>query len=208
MRVGAATMFFYVYLFLLLPLLAASLQPTETPPLLDSPVYSMATKNEDGTTNMNIVTYATPVSVRPARLWSLGLYKETKSYKNFVRTRSCVLQLLTEDDHTLLVRLLGGTSGKDVDKRAECLKLGCEWVQLNDNDNTLVLPNCVSYLKLSAIGELVDAGSHAVAICQVEEMLVEESSVDGTTSCSKKTHLSTAQLRELGIITEQGRVAD
>ena len=202
---------FFLAICLFAHLLGASLVPTETPPLLDSPTYSMATRNEDGSTNMNILTYATPVSVRPVRVWALGLYKATLSYTNFMRTRSCILQILTED-HIPLVKLLGGTSGRDVDKQNECAKLlqGASWIDANsqlvtDAGVEKVLPNCASYLKLSAIGEIVDAGSHAVAICRVDEMLV---AAPINKVRPKKQHLSTGKLRRLGIITEQGRVAE
>lgn len=178
----------------------AALQTTSVPPLIDVPTYSMATLNEDGSTNMNILTYATPVSVRPDRVWSLGLYKETLSYRNFVRTKSCVLQLLTEE-HVPLIKLLGGSSGKDVDKRAECATLGVNWMSDDATDPEL-LPGCASYLRLSAMHDIVDTGSHAVALCRVDEMLVTSEEEN----C--KQYLSTARLRELGIITEQGRVAD
>jgi flavin reductase (DIM6/NTAB) family NADH-FMN oxidoreductase RutF len=191
-------MSFFLQLCLLAALFvaAAALQATSTPPLVDVPTYCMATLNEDGSTNMNILTYATPVSVKPHRVWSLGLYKETLSYTNFIRTRSCILQLLTKD-HIPLIKLLGGTSGRTVDKHAECAKLGFEWTE---NGRLQVLPGCAYYLKMSAMGEIVDAGSHAGAMCRVDEMLV---STD-----EKQAYLSTAKLRELGIITEQGRVAE
>jgi flavin reductase (DIM6/NTAB) family NADH-FMN oxidoreductase RutF len=178
----------------------AALQATSTPPLIDVPTYSVATLNEDGSTNMNILTYATPVSARPDRVWSLGLYKETLSYQNFVRNKSCVLQLLTEE-HAPLIKLLGGTSGRDVDKRAECAKMGVKWMQDGSDADPEILPDCASYLKLSAMNDVIDCGSHAVALCRVDEMLV-------TGEDSSKLNLSTARLRELGIITEQGRVAD
>jgi flavin reductase (DIM6/NTAB) family NADH-FMN oxidoreductase RutF len=188
-------------LFVLLSLsnVVAALHPTDTPPLLDSPVFSLATKNADGSTNMNILTYATPVSVRPVRVWALGLFKETLSCDNFIRNRSCVLQLLT-DEHIPLVKLLGGASGRDVDKLTECAALGCKWIDLEKDFQ--VLPNCASYLKLVAVGDIVDAGSHCVAICQVESMF------ETTITTTKDQHLSTAKLRKLGIITEQGRVAE
>lgn len=175
---------------------------TTVPPLLDVPTYSMSTLNEDGTTNMNILTYATPVSVRPDRVWSLGLYKETLSFQNFQRTRSCVLQLLTEK-HIPLVKLLGGTSGREVNKQEECEKLGAGWGDLptGDKEAPLVLPDCTYYLKLSAVGELVDCGSHSVAICRVDEMLVSNDE-------ARTEYVSTARLRDLGIITEQGRAAE
>lgn len=42
---------------------------------LSVPVFSLATVNEDGSTNMNIVTYASPVGIEPERLWMVSLYK-------------------------------------------------------------------------------------------------------------------------------------
>lgn len=177
---------------------------TEIPPLLDVPTYSMATTNEDGTTNMNILTYATPVSVRPDRVWAIGLYKDTLSYENFCRERSCILQLL-KDDHIPLVKLLGGSSGSLVDKRQGCEALGFVWAILSKNEveegcSPLTLPKCAYYLKLSAVGEMIDCGSHKVAICKTDNMFVSDED-------TKTDYLSTARLRELGIITEQGRIA-
>jgi len=218
---------FWIFFFLMLPIIIASslsLQSTDTPPLLDSPVFSLATQNlanddkddpRDGTTappatirstNMNILTYATPVSVRPKRVWSIGLFKDTLSYENFARERQGILQLLSYDHHVPVVRLLGGRSGRDVDKQRACADLGCAWIDL-DGEDFAVLPHCVSYVKLSLMGELIDAGSHAVAACQVERMY-EECTITESTTNKSQHHLSTAKLRELGIITEQGRIAD
>lgn len=42
---------------------------------LNMPVFSLATINEDGSTNMNIVTYASPAGIEPERLWMISLYK-------------------------------------------------------------------------------------------------------------------------------------
>lgn len=42
---------------------------------LSVPVFSLATVNEDGSTNMNIVTYASPVGIEPERLWMVSLFK-------------------------------------------------------------------------------------------------------------------------------------
>ena len=191
-------------------LLAHAFHSTEVPPLVDVPVWSMATLNEDGSTNANILTYATPVSIRPHRLYSLGLFKQTKSYENFCRERKCILQLLTAE-HIPLVRLLGGQSGNEIDKEAECANLSpnlsLQNIDNNDDDKSTpkVLPSCSYYLKLSAVGDIIDGGdSHDIAICKVDEMLI---SGDGGLASSEE-YLSTAKLREMGIITEQGRVAE
>jgi flavin reductase (DIM6/NTAB) family NADH-FMN oxidoreductase RutF len=204
-----------LFLSLILTVRCDSLQSTTTttsPPLIDVPTYSMATVNEDGTTNMNILTYATPVSTRPDRVWSLGLYKGTLTEQNFVKTRTCILQLLTEQ-HTSIVKTFGGSSGRDVNKEQVCADLGLSWQELpQDDEKTLastatcggmkVLPGCAYYLKLTAVGDFVDAGSHLIApYCKVEQMWVSDDE-------KKHDYVSTARLRALGIITEQGRVAE
>jgi flavin reductase (DIM6/NTAB) family NADH-FMN oxidoreductase RutF len=181
----------------------ALLQPTSNPPLLDVPTYSLATLNEDGSTNMNILTYATPVSILPDRVWSIGLFRDTLSEENLRRTGVCVLQLLT-DRHANAISLLGGTSGRDVDKKVECEKLGHVWEDLDEQFQ--VLPGCASYLKMTVKGGVVDAGSHyIVPFCEVTKMYSDNGDQDGN---ENQKHLSTGKLREWGIITEKGRVAE
>lgn len=181
---------------------AVALQPTTTPPLLDVPTYSLATLNKDGTTNMNILTYATPVSVQPNRVWSLGIYRETLTEENLLRKPFGVLQLLT-DKHIELVSILGGNSGRDMDKKEACERLGFEWVESGNFDGIQVLPGCASYLHMTIQGGLLDAGSHLIIpYCQVEAMFTGENAVE------TRNHLKTGKLRDLGIITDQGRVAN
>jgi flavin reductase (DIM6/NTAB) family NADH-FMN oxidoreductase RutF len=208
-------------LFILIPSksstgLEQQIRATSTPPLLDVPTYSLATLNEDGSTNMNIVTYATPVSITPIRVWSMGLFKDTLSDVNLRRTGVCVLQLLSEE-HAKLVAVLGGMSGRAVDKCSECEKLGFKWQPLDDGDvhdgsdgdhSFQVLPGCISYLKMKIQGGVVDAGSHfIVPFCQVTAMYTTNDECDGDNTNSKR-HLSTAKLREWGITTYQGRVSE
>lgn len=197
-------------------IIADAFELTTTPPLLNVPTYSLATlgrteEDEDGlktTTNMNIVTYATPISITPNRLWAIGLFKGTLSHTNFISSRCGVLQLLTEK-HTPLVKLLGGTSGNDINKQVECEKLGFTWTELVDGDNDdneqkypLVLPCCLHYICLEQYGDsIIDGGNHDIVICKVKSMYT-------TADVDDNIQLSTAKLREMGIITEQGRVAE
>jgi len=169
---------------------------------MDVPTFSLATVGEDGTTNMNIVTYASPVSIQPERLWSIGLVKSSLSHSNFSLQRDGILQLL-RPQHASLVKLLGGLSGRDVDKQSDCRNLGFKWQSLDENDCTLplILPDCAHYLKIQCV-EVVDGGSHDVFICKVDGMWDTEGSKDDDDS-----YLSTRRLRQLGIITEQGRVS-
>eukprot|EP00429_Kryptoperidinium_foliaceum_P010547 CAMPEP_0176002050 /NCGR_PEP_ID=MMETSP0120_2-20121206/445_1 /TAXON_ID=160619 /ORGANISM="Kryptoperidinium foliaceum, Strain CCMP 1326" /LENGTH=192 /DNA_ID=CAMNT_0017334623 /DNA_START=165 /DNA_END=740 /DNA_ORIENTATION=+ len=170
----------------------ALLEQTSTPPLLSTPTYSLATFNKDGTTNMNICTYASPVSITPHRIWCLGLYQETLTEENIQRSPFGVLQLLTED-HADLVSVLGGTSGRDIDKKEACARLGFEWERNDDMEGIELLPGCSSYLYLQIQGGLVDAGSHLIApYCRILSMWRDPK---GTSP-----QLSTGRLRELGII--------
>ena len=193
------TQYFFFYLDV-----GLCLQPTSDPPLIDVPTYSLATKDISGKTGMNILTYATPISIRPDRIWSLGLFKGTVTHENFAKTGKGVLQLLSTD-HAKLVRLLGGKSGKDIDKKAECEKLGMPWHSI-DEELPELLPGCCHYLRLTRVGDLVDCGSHELAICRVESMFV--SIHDNEDDSSEREKLQTSTLRDLGIITKAGRVAE
>ncbi|GFH57490.1 hypothetical protein CTEN210_13966 [Chaetoceros tenuissimus] len=167
-----------------------SLQITSVPPLIDVPTYSLATLDGQGKTCMNILTYATPVSVRPDRVWSIGIFKGTQTHENFSKSKRGILQLLAPRQ-SKVVRLLGGSSGKDVDKCEECKKLGFPWIILDgeevegEEEMPLVLPDCVYYLELTLIGD--------------------EANED---EIQQVPYLNTASLREMGIITSAGRVAD
>lgn len=182
-----------------------SLQITSVPPLIDVPTYSLATLDDQGKTCMNILTYATPVSVRPDRVWSIGIFKGTQTHENFSKSKTGILQLLAPR-HSKVVRLLGGSSGKEVDKCEECKKLGFPWIILDGEEKMpLILPDCVYYLELTLIGDLIDCGSHDVALCKVNSMLIDEINED---EIQQIPYLNTASLREMGLITSAGRVAE
>lgn len=191
-------------IFITLQYHAFGLQVTSNPPLLNVPTYSLVTRDEGGNTGMNIITYATPVSMRPDRVWSISLYKGTATHDNFSKTGSGILQLLAPC-HAEAVTILGGLSSRDTDKRGECEKIGISWIESGISDYPEVLPDCIYYLKIKQIGEMIDCGSHDVAICGVESMFVP----DGVDEEKGKSdvYLNTRLLREKGIITEQGRVA-
>ncbi len=94
---------------LLLPVPGAVvLKRLEAPPVLTSPVFSLATLDASGATNMNLLTYVSPVGIRPDRLWTISLFRKTASAENFVARRTGVLQQLTHA-HAPLTYALGGT---------------------------------------------------------------------------------------------------
>lgn len=192
---------------------SSSLQPTLDPPLLNVPTYSLATCDEDGQTGMNILTYASPISIRPDRIWSLGLYKGTWTHEQFANTGTGVLQLLAMPQHAKIVRLLGGSSTREVNKQEKSAALGLPWIPFSDQDENdsspiQVLPGCIHYLKVRLVGDLIDCGSHDLAMCKVESMFVATSDNDDDNGEGGKDVMMTSQLREMGIITAQGRVAE
>ena len=130
----------------------ATSTPIPPPPSVSVPVYSLATTFNDPSDeslhmrpSMNIVTYATPVSVNP-RLYMVSLYHGTMTRDAFQNNRYAVLQLLDQSQADL-VPILGKRSGYEYkhnlqqgrgqgqgqgqgySKEEECRKAGHAWVQ-------------------------------------------------------------------------------
>jgi len=137
---------------------------------------------------MNIVTFATPVSVQP-KLWAVSLYHGTKTKDTFLQCKQGVLQLLSQD-HKHLVPVLGKHTGYDTSysKQDECTRLGYAWIcrggssldasnipkdgQPADTEiqsASQVLPQCPLYIQLKLESVMEDAGDHVVAICSVSK---------------------------------------
>ena len=194
---------------------AATLVPMEAAPVLTSPVFSLATA-VDGKTNMNMLTYATPVGIRPQRLWAISLFRKTATHAAWSAGGGRgVLQQLAEQ-HAVLTHVLGATSGADADKEAACEACGFGWSEsAGDGGDERLLPGCVAYLRLVQQGELIDAGEHDVAICAVEGMYSAAAGSRGgggvvvvTGDEPEPEPLSTALLRERGLISTVGRATD
>ncbi len=106
----------------------AGIPDPDAPPftLLSTPVYSLSTRGADGgAQTLNIITYASPIALRPQRKYALGLYIESLTWQNVRETGRAVLQIL-QQCHSPLVPLLGKRSGRDVDKLKEVKELGFE----------------------------------------------------------------------------------
>ena len=178
---------------------ATALTALDAPLPLNSPVFSVATCDATGATNMNILTFASPVGVRPERRWAISLWRKTRTHALWSAQRSGVLQQLSAA-HAPLTYALGGRSGADTDKAAACQALGFDWREGPPGGNERVLPGCVAYYRLRQEGDLINAGEHDVAICVVEGMWTA-----GGDGAAPPTALSTQALREQGLITNAGR---
>ena len=181
---------------------------------LDVPVFSLATINEDGTTNMNIVTYATQVGIKPKPVYAISLYKGTVTYENFIRTRKGALQLLPASAFNT-VSLLGKQSGRDVDK----MKLLKELTQLcrirltevgqeNENDEIFVIQDSPMILIAEYSSheyQPLDVGDHQVFLCDIVRSISVTNenmgnTIDETGQQPSLPYLTTQVLRSMNII--------
>ncbi|KIZ02069.1 hypothetical protein MNEG_5894 [Monoraphidium neglectum] len=129
---------------------------TDAPPFthLSTPVYSLSSCGAGGAgRTMNIVTYASPIAIKPARKYVVGLYVETLSWRNIL-----------QQSHSPLLQLLGKSSGRDVDKEAEARRLGFKVV---DAFGLPVLEDCAGAMELRLAGDFIPCGDHEVAIFDV-----------------------------------------
>ena len=181
------------------------------PMKLDVPVWSLSTLNADSTTNMNIVTYATQVGIKPHPVYAISLYKGTVSHSNFIRNGWGALQLLPSSA-SCSVPLLGKQSGRDVNKM-KCLEelgvplstlgigrempVGRESLQII-RDSPMIL---IAEYRSSEYAAM-DVGDHEVMLCEIVDSRGASSSdtdrQDSTTS--EVPYLTTQLLRSMNII--------
>ncbi|CAM9810049.1 unnamed protein product [Ascophyllum nodosum] len=174
-----------------------------SPPVLSVPVFSLATVNGDGSTNMNVVTYASPVGIEPERLWMVSLYKTTVSHENFFREGWGVLQHL-QRCHASLVPILGKASSRDTVKSGRCARQGFPWERhakevVSAPRSVAILPGCTAYLTLRLVSDQ-PAGDHDAAICRVVGMAGLERGQE-ISMCPETETLETRHLREAGLIS-------
>ncbi|CAM9269365.1 unnamed protein product [Hapterophycus canaliculatus] len=172
------------------------------PPALSVPVFSLATLNEDGSTNMNIVTYASPVGIEPERLWMVSLFKSTLTYENFVREGWGVLQLLRRK-HAPLVPILGQSGGRETDKSGRCTSEAFPWVYpscevLSVPRSIAIAPGCASYLTLHMASKQ-PAGDHDAVICRIGSVAGPTEDEQSAKDPESET-LESRHLRQAGII--------
>ncbi len=130
--------------------------------IIDTPVYSLLTYNENGTINMNICTYVTPISMQP-KMYTIGVYINTKTLQNLQRGSKAILQLLSIQNLPL-VRLLGKQSGNKINKQASLVKKNA----LINWEGNMVLKNASAYLKVELLQNNL-TGDHWSYLYQVSQ---------------------------------------
>ena len=106
-------------------------------------------------------------------------------------------------------------SGRDVDKAEECATAGFPWalgaISHTCGTDIAVLPGCAAYYRVRVSDNMPSfgAGDHEAVIVELVEVLVENEEVDangdGTTGADCQLPMSTAYLREIGLVTAVGR---
>jgi flavin reductase (DIM6/NTAB) family NADH-FMN oxidoreductase RutF len=126
---------------------------------VDLPVYSISSKGADFD-NMNIITYASAVSMKPKR-FICAIYKNTKTLENVRLNGTFVLQILSDTQYAL-VRLLGKQSGNKINKIEKLSKrnLLSDWKGFN------VLKEALAVMEMKVIYEM-DGGDHVCFLCDV-----------------------------------------
>lgn len=117
--------------------------------LSDVTIYSLASYHAEQEVNMNICTYVTPISMTP-KLYSIAVYRNTKTLENCSKTQKIVLQILAKNQ-IQFVNTLGKKSGLNYNKMTYLNKKQA----LTIWENQLVLKDCAAYILLDKI-EVID----------------------------------------------------
>lgn len=125
---------------------------------VDQPVYSIASA-ADGSINMNICSYATPVSMQPKR-YIVAIYKGTKTLELVHVQQEFLLQILEQSQYKL-VNLLGKKSGKKLDKVKRIKE------PIAYHNAFPYLENALAYLHLH-VRTWLDGGDHWCVLCDVK----------------------------------------
>lgn len=114
--------------------------------------------------SLNITTYTGPVAIKPERMFMLGLYVGTMSWRNVRQTRKAVLQILTKDLVTpQLFDVLGRKSSRNTNK-LPILKEGWKMI---DWKGFSVFEGCYGVMLLEVVGDFTACGDHEVVLCKV-----------------------------------------
>ena len=126
---------------------------------VDLPVYSISSKGNE-CDNMNIITYASAVSMKPKR-FICAVYKNTKTLENVRLNRTFVLQILSDTQYAM-VRLLGKQTGNKINKieRLSKRNLLSEW------NGFSILKDALAIMEMKIINE-IDGGDHVCFLCDV-----------------------------------------
>ena len=124
--------------------------------IINPPIYSLATHDQNNKLNMNICSYVSPVSLKP-KLYLIAIEFTSKTYQNLKTNSSAVLQLLCQS-HLDIIRKLGKSSGHNIDKE---MYLNSKKMLEKWRGNTVLKDVCAS-IELKKTNEININGDHAI----------------------------------------------
>ena len=124
--------------------------------IVNPPIYSLVTYDENLNLNMNICSYVSAVSLKP-KLYMIAIDYSTKTYENLRQNSVVVLQLLSKS-HLKIIRKLGKSSGHSFDKAnyLRSKKMLQAWRK------NFVLKDLCALIELKKRGEINIEGDHAI----------------------------------------------
>ncbi len=155
---------------------------------VESQVYSLSSVDENGKVNMNIVTYATPITMSP-KMYVIAIYRETQTHKNIFgnkKQKYFLLQALCEAQMSL-IRVLGKKSGIKYDKVKFLEKQSLDIFKVNiekddykkEGDKNIKIKSTeLKYLKESAfvllckIEKYIEVDDHDLVIVKIEKTIL------------------------------------
>ena len=153
-------------------------------------IYSLSTLDAQGQINMNIVSYATPATLKP-KSYVIAVYRGTKTHQNLFGAgahKHFLLQGLSmgQIKH---VRTLGQKSWLKYDKPKYLAKQDLQYYNYNGNDYGF-LTDC-AFVLLCKLTRSIEYGDHDLITTEVQKIVVDN---------NRAKLLTTDALIEAGLI--------
>lgn len=138
-------------------------------------IYSLSTLDAQGQINMNIVSYATPATLKP-KSYVIAVYRGTKTHQNLFDTgahKHFLLQGLSmgQIKH---VRSLGQKSGLKYDKPRYLAKQDLQYFKYNGNEYGY-LPDC-AFVLLCKLTRIIKYGDHDLITAEIQKIVADDKS--------------------------------
>jgi flavin reductase (DIM6/NTAB) family NADH-FMN oxidoreductase RutF len=152
-------------------------------------VYSLSTCDSKGNINMNIVTYATPATLKP-KSYVIAVYRNTKTHSNlFNKPNTHFLLQGLSSVQTKQIRTLGQKSGLKYDKVKYLTKQNLQYYELK-NESYGYLPDC-GFVLLCKLTNSIKHGDHDLITADVVKIIADN---------KEAKLLTTQELIDKGII--------
>ena len=135
-------------------------------------VYSLSTLDSSAKINMNIATYATPITLKP-KSYVVAVYRGTKTHSNIFNKPNVhfLLQGLSTEQ-TKYVRTLGQKSGMNYDKAAYLAKQNLGFYEI-DGKSYGFLPDS-AFVLLCKLTKSVKYGDHDLVMAEVVKIIADQ----------------------------------